>query len=117
MVLSQACSLLILKNSVIYVILYARFPCPNRLCYTWLPRMLYFRCGGVTARVIKRRIMRVPHFVTDSMQQAHKLSQWLIDHFDELKAKASEVSQHCKLQSLQPWFIGTAMTSQNCLVV
>ncbi|KAJ7393672.1 hypothetical protein OS493_003329 [Desmophyllum pertusum] len=64
------------------------------------------RCGGARARVIKRRIMRAPHFVTDSMQQAQKLSEWLTAHLDELKSKASEVSQHCKLQSLQPWFIG-----------
>lgn len=64
------------------------------------------RCGGVSTRVIKRRIQRVPYFVTDSMQQAQKLSHWLLSHFDELKAKAGEVSQHCKLQSLQPWFIG-----------
>ncbi|XP_078357500.1 uncharacterized protein LOC144642417 [Oculina patagonica] len=64
------------------------------------------RCGGVTARVIKRRITRVPHFVTDSMHQARLLSEWLVDHLDELKSKASEVSHHCKLQSLEPWFIG-----------
>ena len=43
------------------------------------------------------------------MQQAHQLSEWLLAHFDELKLKASEVSKHCKLQSLQPWFIGTAI--------
>ncbi|XP_078360600.1 uncharacterized protein LOC144644911 isoform X1 [Oculina patagonica] len=64
------------------------------------------RCGGVTARVIKRRITRVPHFVTDSMHQAHQLSEWFKAHLDELKSKASEVSQHCKLQSVEPWFIG-----------
>ena len=69
-------------------------------------RVLHCRCGGVTARVIKRRIMRTPHFVTDSMQQAYKLSSWLLSHLDELKSKASEVSQHCKLQTLEPWFIG-----------
>ena len=41
------------------------------------------------------------------MQQAHQLSEWLIAHLDELKLKAKEVSQHCKLQSVEPWFIGT----------
>lgn len=70
------------------------------------PILFTYRCGGVSTRVIKRRIQRVPYFVTDSMQQAQKLSHWLLSHFDELKAKAEEVSQHCKLQSLQPWFIG-----------
>lgn len=75
------------------------------------------RCGGVTTRVIKRRIQRVPYFGTDCMHQAHKLSHWLMSHFDELKAKAGEVSQHCKLQSLQPWFVGNAVTLYNCLLV
>ncbi|CAH3186942.1 unnamed protein product [Porites evermanni] len=64
------------------------------------------RSGGVSARVIQRRIMRTPHFVTDSMQQAQELSSWLISHFEELKSKASEVSQHCKLIGLEPWFVG-----------
>ncbi|CAH3170462.1 unnamed protein product, partial [Porites evermanni] len=64
------------------------------------------RCGGVRARVIQRRIMRTPHFVTDSIQQAQTLSSWLISHFEELKLRASEVSQHCKLQALEPWFVG-----------
>jgi len=50
--------------------------------------------------------MRTPHFVTDSMQQAQGLSSWLISHFEELKSKASEVSQHCKLTGLEPWFVG-----------
>ena len=50
--------------------------------------------------------MRTPHFVTDSMQQAQELSSWLISHFEELKSKASEVSQHCKLIGLEPWFVG-----------
>ncbi|XP_073240864.1 uncharacterized protein [Porites lutea] len=64
------------------------------------------RCGGASARVIQRRIMRTPHFVSDSMQQAQGLSSWLISHFEELKSKASEVSQHCKLIGLEPWFVG-----------
>ena len=64
------------------------------------------RCGGVSARVIQRRIMRTPHFVTDSIHQAQTLSSWLISHLEELKLRASEVSQHCKLQALEPWFVG-----------
>ena len=56
--------------------------------------------------MIQRRIMRTPHFVTDSIQQAQTLSSWLISHFEELKLRASEVSQHCKLQALEPWFVG-----------
>ena len=69
-------------------------------------KLCYCRCGGASARVIQRRIMRTPHFVTDSMQQAQGLSSWLISHFEELKSKASEVSKHCKLIGLEPWFVG-----------
>lgn len=50
--------------------------------------------------------MRTPHFVTESMEQAEKLSFWLVSHLEELKLKASEVSHHCKLQALEPWFVG-----------
>ena len=42
----------------------------------------------------------------DSIQQAQTLSSWLMSRFEELKLRASEVSQHCKLQALEPWFVG-----------
>ena len=59
--------------------------------------------------------MRTPHFVTESMEQAEKLSFWLVSHFEELKLKASEVSQHCKLQALEPWFVGMQLFLRSVL--
>ncbi len=64
------------------------------------------RSGGVTTRVLGQRMMRVPLFVTTSLDGAYTLANWIRDHVDELREQVGLVSRHADLVSVVPAIIG-----------
>ncbi len=57
--------------------------------------------GGVTSRVLRRRMSRAPIFDCGSFILAMKLKSWLQDHFAQLQNKIKEYSNHGTLVELE----------------
>lgn len=68
------------------------------------------RCGGVTTRVIRRQMMRVPLFVFADMRSAHRFSNWVRDHYREIREQALRVSRHADLVQIEPSLRGNMVT-------
>jgi NADP-dependent 3-hydroxy-3-methylglutaryl-CoA reductase len=62
--------------------------------------------GGVTTRVIKQQMMRVPLFVLSSLKGTLIFASWVRDHVEELRKQVSLVSRHARLMSVEPVIIG-----------
>ena len=58
------------------------------------------------AKSIKNRLPRVPVFVTDNIDQAAILSNWLISHMGQLKDLVKETSNHVRLIEVSPMQMG-----------
>jgi NADP-dependent 3-hydroxy-3-methylglutaryl-CoA reductase len=68
------------------------------------------RAGGVTTRVVRQQMMRVPLFLFSDMQGAHRFSHWVRDHFEALRAQARRVSRHAELIKAEPELRGNMVT-------
>jgi NADP-dependent 3-hydroxy-3-methylglutaryl-CoA reductase len=68
------------------------------------------RCGGVSTRVIRQQMMRVPLFVFGDMQSAHRFCNWVRDHFQEIRQQALRVSRHADLVQIEPSLRGNMVT-------
>ncbi len=68
------------------------------------------RAGGVTTRVIRRQMMRVPLFVFAEMRGAYRFSNWVRDHVAEIREQTRQVSRHAYLQSVEPELRGNMVT-------
>jgi NADP-dependent 3-hydroxy-3-methylglutaryl-CoA reductase len=68
------------------------------------------RCGGVTTRVIRRQMMRVPLFVFSDMQGAYRFVNWVRDHLREIREQALRVSRHADLIHVEPSLRGNMVT-------
>jgi NADP-dependent 3-hydroxy-3-methylglutaryl-CoA reductase len=64
------------------------------------------RSGGVTTRVIRQRMMRVPLFILTDMQGASLFCRWIADHVTEIRAQVGKVSRYAKLISLDTRMLG-----------
>ncbi|MGB0591307.1 MAG: phosphotransferase [Myxococcota bacterium] len=64
------------------------------------------RSGGVTTRVIRQRMMRVPLFILTDMRGASLFCRWVADHHAEIRAQISKVSRYAKLVSLDTRMLG-----------
>lgn len=62
--------------------------------------------GGVTARVISRRMLRAPFFVFSDLLSSIEFAAWLAEHIDELKAVAASQTKHGALESIVPRIMG-----------
>jgi len=60
------------------------------------------RCGGVTTRVIRRQMMRVPLFVFSDMPGAFRFGNWVRDHYREIREHALRVSRYADLVRVEP---------------
>ncbi|MBT6177737.1 MAG: hydroxymethylglutaryl-CoA reductase, partial [Deltaproteobacteria bacterium] len=60
------------------------------------------RSGGVTTRVLRQVMMRVPMFVLNTSAAASKFRHWIEDHFEEIAAQTRLVSRHAKLRRVTP---------------
>lgn len=56
--------------------------------------------GGVTARVLKQRMVRAPLFDCESISQCQQLQAWIESHLGEIKAKVRKHSNHAQLLEL-----------------
>jgi hydroxymethylglutaryl-CoA reductase (NADPH) len=64
------------------------------------------RSGGVTTRIIRQQMMRVPLFVLSDMHGAFLFSRWIRDHIDELREQIQRVSSHANLVEVEPMLLG-----------
>jgi NADP-dependent 3-hydroxy-3-methylglutaryl-CoA reductase len=55
------------------------------------------RAGGVQARVLGQRMMRVPLFSFESMHKALFFAEWVQSHFSELQAEVRKYSNYANL--------------------
>ena len=58
------------------------------------------------AKSVKERLPRVPVFVTDNIDQAAMLSDWVISHKGQLKERVKEKSSHVRLTEVSPMQMG-----------
>ena len=65
-------------------------------------RLLY-ESGGVTTTVVDDRMQRAPAFLFASARQARAFSQWLSEHFDEIKAAAEATTRSGRLQDIEQY--------------
>lgn len=72
--------------------------------------------GGVVARVTGVGQRRSPAFYFDSMAESRIFAEWIKDQVPAIRASMKEVSQHGKLQKVQPIIQGRGVTV-NCLFV
>ena len=62
--------------------------------------------GGVTARVIRQQMLRVPLFVLSDMKEALLFADFVREHVTELQEQVRQVSNHAKLSQIVPFLIG-----------
>lgn len=67
------------------------------------------RSGGVTVRVLGQRMLRVPAFVFETLDQALFFVAWIQDHFQELSQEIRKYSNFAKLSELQAHTYGRAV--------
>jgi hydroxymethylglutaryl-CoA reductase (NADPH) len=68
------------------------------------------RSGGVTTRVIRQQMMRVPLFIFSDMCGAHRFANWVRDHVDEIREQALRVSRHARVLGVDPDIRGNMVT-------
>ncbi len=62
--------------------------------------------GGVSTRVVRQQMLRVPLFVLTDVNSAFLFAQWLRDHYDEIREQTLKVSRHARLTQLEPFVAG-----------
>ena len=68
------------------------------------------RAGGVTTRVVRRHMMRVPLFIFSNMRGASRFSNWVRDHFESIREQTQRVSRHANLLKVDPEVRGNMVT-------
>lgn len=67
------------------------------------------RCGGVTARVLSSKMLRVPLFEFKTMTEAIRFSEWLLPLESFLKDLVKNRSSHAKLLQIEPMVFGSVV--------
>ena len=62
--------------------------------------------GGVTARVLRQQMIRVPLFILSNMQDAMLFAETVRETVDDLQTQVNQVSSHAKLTQVEPFLIG-----------
>lgn len=70
------------------------------------------KSGGVSARVLGQRMMRVPVFVLSDLDSAFFFAEWVKDHFKEIKAETQKYSNYADLAELEIHVLGKAVNVQ-----
>lgn len=68
------------------------------------------RGGGVTTRVVRRQMMRVPLFVFSEMRGAYRFCNWVRDHVAEIRHQTRQISRHAVLLTVDPELRGNMVT-------
>ncbi|WP_459201627.1 hydroxymethylglutaryl-CoA reductase (NADPH) [Methanococcus sp. CF] len=63
------------------------------------------KCGGATVRVIDDKMTRAPIIKTNSIVDALKLKEWILDNFAKIKEVAESTTRHGKLIQISPILI------------
>ncbi|MBN4077354.1 hydroxymethylglutaryl-CoA reductase, partial [Sulfobacillus acidophilus] len=64
------------------------------------------KSGGVSTKVVKQQMIRVPLFILSKMKGAFLFVDWIRDHVDEIREQTKKVSRHAQLISLEPFLLG-----------
>jgi hydroxymethylglutaryl-CoA reductase (NADPH) len=64
------------------------------------------RAGGVRTTVSDDAMQRAPVFMFDSAREARAFSEWLAEHFDDVKAAAEETTRSGRLRDVQHFLSG-----------
>jgi len=67
------------------------------------------RSGGVTARVLGQRMIRVPLFILTDLNVALLFAQWIKNHYQEIREQTLKYSNYAKLVSLEPEIMGKSV--------
>jgi NADP-dependent 3-hydroxy-3-methylglutaryl-CoA reductase len=67
------------------------------------------KAGGVSCRVIRQQMIRVPLFVCATLEAALVLARWLTDHREDLREKTRSVSRHASLIAVEPVVVGNTV--------
>jgi NADP-dependent 3-hydroxy-3-methylglutaryl-CoA reductase len=62
--------------------------------------------GGVTARVLRQQMIRVPLFILSNMQDAMLFADIVRETVDDLQTQVNQVSSHARLTQVDPFLIG-----------
>ena len=68
-------------------------------------RLLY-EAGGVKTTIMDDRMQRAPVFIFESAREARAFGEWLLEHFDEIKAAAETTTRSGKLQDIERYSAG-----------
>jgi hydroxymethylglutaryl-CoA reductase (NADPH) len=68
------------------------------------------RAGGITTRVVRQQMMRVPLFVFSDMRGAYRFSNWVRDHVEDIRQQTLRVSRHANLLKAEPEVRGNMVT-------
>ncbi len=58
--------------------------------------------GGIFTRFVHQKMSRCPSFIFDKVQHARQFSQWITEHFNNIKKEAEQHSNHATLFLLEP---------------
>ena len=72
------------------------------------------RAGGVSTRVIRQRMMRVPLFIFSDVHAAVRFARWVEDHARQLREQAQRVSGHARLTAVEPAVMGRRVDVSFC---
>jgi NADP-dependent 3-hydroxy-3-methylglutaryl-CoA reductase len=70
------------------------------------------RSGGVTTRVLGQRMMRVPAFTFNDMNNALFFAEWVKDHFRDLAEEVTKYSNYATLVQIDPHVMGRSVHVQ-----
>ena len=67
------------------------------------------RAGGITTHAFSQQMTRGPCFMTASLVEAVKLTDWLVSHLSDLQMQVQNISRHCRLVHVEPFVIGRSV--------
>ncbi len=67
---------------------------------------LLHEAGGVTTTIMADHMQRAPAFLFPSAREARAFGEWLVEHFDEIKAAAETTTTTGKLQEIEQYSAG-----------
>ena len=67
---------------------------------------LLHAAGGVKTTIMDDRMQRAPVFIFESAREARAFGEWLLEHFEEIKAAAEATTRSGKLQDIERYSAG-----------
>jgi hydroxymethylglutaryl-CoA reductase (NADPH) len=67
---------------------------------------LLTECGGVKTTVVDDSMQRAPVFILDDALEGRRFGEWIVEHFDEIKAQAESTTRSGKLHDIGQYSVG-----------